>query len=94
MEELGRYYPGCVGELVAELEVVGTRSIILLEDAKQRHPAYAQLVGLLERGAVDALILRDTSRLGRELALVATLVLFLVVGAEEALDALRKLKAR
>lgn len=71
IEDLGSQYPGCVGELVAELEVVGTRSIILLEEAKQKHPAYAQLVSLLERRAVDAIIVRDTSRLGRELALTA-----------------------
>lgn len=63
------------GTLVEELQVPGeSRSIILLEDACQRLPAYARLKALIEARAFDVLIFLDRSRLGRKASLSMAII--------------------
>lgn len=62
------------GTLVAELTVPGeSRSIILLEDACAKMPAYAELRDLIRRRAFDVLVCLDTTRLGRKASLALTI---------------------
>lgn len=65
---------GCEAVLVAELQVVGTRSIILLSDAIAAYPeAYGVLARMIEEKSFDAILCRTRSRLGRETALLVTI---------------------
>lgn len=62
------------GTLVAELTVPGeSRSIILLEDACAKMPAYAQLRDLIRGRAFDVLVCLDTTRLGRKASLALSI---------------------
>lgn len=70
---LGKRYPGHVGEIVADLEVVGSRSIVDLSDAVATYPAYARLIGMVRGGEVDAVVCRSRDRLGRTDALTMTI---------------------
>lgn len=70
---LGRYYPGESGQLVEELEVVGTRTIIRYDEAIEAYPAYKRLDEMICARAFDLLICRKRDRLGRETALVTTI---------------------
>ena len=51
-----------------------SRSIILLEEACRRIPAYARLVQLIEARAFDVLVYLDRSRLGRKASLSMAIV--------------------
>ena len=62
------------GEVVAELRVAESRSIVLLEDAAARIPAYAELRRLIADRAIDVLCCYDTSRLGRKTSLIMSVV--------------------
>jgi DNA invertase Pin-like site-specific DNA recombinase len=62
------------GEVVAELAVGESRSIVLLEDAAARIPAYAELRRLIAARAFDVLCCYDTGRLGRNKVLVLTII--------------------
>lgn len=73
IQSLGRYYQGEAGNLVEELEVVGTRSIIRFDEAVETYPAYRRLEELIRNRAFDLLVCRKRDRLGRETALVATI---------------------
>lgn len=60
------------GVLIAELIVPGlSRSYVLYEDAARAVEQYAQLKELIDRSAFDVLFYLDSSRLGREDALIA-----------------------
>lgn len=60
------------GVLVAELVVPGlSRSYVLYEDAARAIEQYAQLKEMIDRSAFDVLFYLDSSRLGREDALIA-----------------------
>lgn len=72
--ELGRQH--CAkwgGQVVAELSVGESRSIVLLEDAAARIPAYAELRRLIAARAFDVLVCYDTTRLGRKRSLIAAI---------------------
>lgn len=58
------------GQLVEELVVDESRSIVLLEDACRAIPAYARLKELIDLRAFDVLIYLNPTRLGREASLV------------------------
>jgi DNA invertase Pin-like site-specific DNA recombinase len=59
------------GEVVAELTVGESRSIVLLEDAAARIPAYAELRRLIADKSFDVLVVYDLTRLGRKRSLIA-----------------------
>ncbi len=61
------------GHLVATMNVAESRSIVQLSDAAARIPAYAQLLDLIRRRAIDVLICYDLSRLGRKTSLILTI---------------------
>jgi DNA invertase Pin-like site-specific DNA recombinase len=61
-------------EIVAELEVAESRSIILLEDAARRIPAYAELRRLIKEKAIDVLFCYDVGRLGRKTPLILAII--------------------
>lgn len=63
------------GQVVEELVVPGeSRSIILLEEACRRIPAYDRLVQLIEARSFDVLVYLDRSRLGRKASLSMAIV--------------------
>lgn len=66
-------YPGYTGTIVAELEVIGSRSIVELDDACSRYVGYARLVELIKGRAIDAIVCRSRDRLGRSDALIVTI---------------------
>jgi DNA invertase Pin-like site-specific DNA recombinase len=75
--DLPRHYPGYTGSVVADLEVVGSRSIVELSDAAALYPdAYGELLRLVRAGAIDAIVCRSRDRLGRTDALIVTLERF------------------
>ena len=61
-------------EIVAELEVAESRRIVLLEDAARRIPAYAELLALIRRRAIDVLFCYDVGRLGRKTPLILSII--------------------
>jgi len=71
--ELSRRYPGYSGTIIKELEVVGSRSIIEIAEARKSYQAYATLIDLIRKRAFDALIVRSRDRLGREGSLILTI---------------------
>lgn len=73
VDNLGRHYPGHVGEIVAELEVVGSRSIVELSEAMATYPDYARLIELVQSGAINAVVCRSRDRLGRTDSLIVTI---------------------
>lgn len=74
VSNIGRQYPGYTGEIVAELQVVGTRSIVDIADAVDAYPdAYGTLVRMLKAGQVDAIVCRSRDRLGRIDSLTVTI---------------------
>ncbi|MCL4835552.1 MAG: recombinase family protein [Caldilineaceae bacterium] len=73
IEDLAKYYPGTQGVLVAELEVIGSRSIIRLEEAIKAHDAYRRLDEMIRERAFDLLVCRRRDRIGRETALITTI---------------------
>lgn len=63
------------GIVLEELVVPGeSRSIVLLEDAAARIPAYARLRELIAAKAFDVLVYLDRSRLGRKAALSMAII--------------------
>ncbi len=74
IENLHQHYAGYAGELIDELVVVGSRSIVLLQDAVGAYPAYAKLFDYIRQQAIDAIVLRSLDRLGRNAALSTTIV--------------------
>ena len=72
--DIGRHYPGYTAELVADLQVVGTRSIVDIADAVDAYPdGYGELLRLLRTRAVDAVVCRSRDRLGRVDSLIVTI---------------------
>ena len=62
IENIGRHYPGYTAELVADLQVVGTRSIVDIADAVEAYPdAYGELMRLLKGGDIDAIVCRSAT---------------------------------
>ncbi|MBK8188885.1 MAG: recombinase family protein [Vampirovibrionales bacterium] len=75
--DLARHYPGYTGAIVADLQVIGSRSIVELSTAAETYPdAYGELLRLVRAGAVDAIVCRSRDRLGRTDALIVTLERF------------------
>ena len=70
---LPRLYPTYAGEVVAELQVVGSRSITELDEACRRYPAYAKLIHVIRSNAIDAIVCRSRDRLGRADSLAITI---------------------
>ncbi len=75
--DLSRHYPGYTGSIVADLEVIGSRSIVELSTAATLYPAaYGELLRLVRAGAIDAVVCRSRDRLGRTDALAITVERF------------------
>lgn len=56
---IGRHYPGYTAEVVADLQVVGSRSIIDIADAAEAYPdAYGVLLDLLKGQQIEAVVCR------------------------------------
>lgn len=73
IENIGRQYAGYTAELVAELQVVGSRSIVDLADAEAAYPeGYGELVRLVKAREIDAVVCRSRDRLGRVDSLIIT----------------------
>lgn len=70
---LSTRYPLFSGEIIGELQVIGSRSIIELEEACRRYPAYTKLVTLVRARAIQAVVCRSRDRLARTDALVMTI---------------------
>lgn len=68
--EIGRHYPGYSGEIVEELHVIGSRTIVDLADACKVHKPYERLVSGIRSGEFDAVICRSRDRLGRTDSLI------------------------
>lgn len=66
-------YPGHTGVIVREYTTIGTRDFDELEAAKAVHPSYTQLMADIKAHAIDALVVKEMSRLGRNAALLATI---------------------
>ncbi|MBK8188886.1 MAG: recombinase family protein [Vampirovibrionales bacterium] len=74
---LSRHYPGYTGAIIADLQVIGSRSIVELSTAAETYPdAYGELLRLVRAGAVDAIVCRSRDRLGRTDALSITVERF------------------
>ena len=71
---LSRYYPNYTGYIVAEIQMVGSRSITELSEACDRYPReYGEMVRLIRSHAIDGIICRARDRLGRMDSLVVTI---------------------
>jgi len=73
VDNLGRLYHGHSGQIVAELRVVGSRSIVQLHEAAAIHEEYGRLSDMIRDRQIDAVICRSRDRLGRVDALVMTI---------------------
>lgn len=73
MAKIPALYPGYAGIIVKTLKLVGTRSIIELSAARQRHKEYEELVALIKARAIDALVCRSRDRIARVDALILTI---------------------
>lgn len=74
VKDLGRYYQGYEGYIVAEISMVGSRSISELSDACDRYPKeYGEMVRMIRSRAIDGIICRARDRLGRTDSLVVTI---------------------
>lgn len=74
VNNLSRFYPGNEGYIVAEIQMVGSRSISELGDACDRYPKeYGEMVRMIRSRAIEAIICRARDRLGRTDALIVTI---------------------
>lgn len=74
IDQLSEYYPGCKGEMAAEIRMAGTRSIPSLEKACVRYPdQYGKLVSMIENHEIDIIVCRERERIGRKLGLTSQL---------------------
>lgn len=74
INNIGRFYPGYTAEVVADLQVIGSRSIVDVADAAAAYPdAYGELLRLLRTRSIDAVICRSRDRLGRIDSLIVTI---------------------